>query len=211
MQNAELNLPDLRGQEPEDAKQRLRQLIRESRQRLNETQIQEAGEQIRQRILGLAQEHHTVAIYVSVNQEPATLQTLEDLYQSGKQVLVPKLGPMLARNWAYYAGAADLADLSPNRRKEPSGEAFESAILERADLVITPALAVDQQGNRLGQGGGWYDRALPFVKPGTPIYALCYDAELVSITLPTGQFDVPVNGVITPNHCFAVNGAPFPV
>ncbi len=160
----ELNLPDLRGQEPEDAKQQLRQLIRSARDRLSDSQVSQAGQEIRDRVLEFATDFHTIACYVSVKKEPPTLDLIEALYQQGKRLLVPKLGSKLNRDWAFYAGRDDLANRSPNRPMEPSGDALDSSALAAVDLVITPALAVDRQGNRLGQGGGWYDRALPYVQ-----------------------------------------------
>lgn len=210
VQPTELNLPDLKGQEPEDAKQQLRQLIRNSRDRLNAVQVKQAGEIIREKALAIAKDCHTIACYVAVNKEPPTLELIEELFQQGKRLLLPKLGPKLNRDWAYYEGLDDLADLSPDRPKEPSGNALDSSALAAVDLVIAPALAVDSHGNRLGQGGGWYDRALPYIKPSTPIYALCYPNELITqIELPTDQYDIPVTGVITPEHCYTVGGTDF--
>ena len=206
----ELNLPDLRGQEPEDAKQQLRQLIRGVRDRLSESQVSQAGQEIRDRVLEFAADFPTIACYVSVKKEPPTLELIEALYQQGKRLLVPKLGSRLNRDWAYYAGRDDLANRSPNRPMEPSGDALDSSALAAVDLVITPALAVDRQGNRLGQGGGWYDRALPYVKKQTPIYALCYTHELQrELILPTDQYDIPVTGVLTPSCCFKLAGSEF--
>lgn len=206
----ELRLPDLRGQEPEDAKQQLRGIIRISRNRLNPSQIEEAGRSIAARALELAANFQTVACYISVRTEPPTLELVESLYQQGKTILIPKLGPRLNRDWGYYKGKEDLADLSPNRPKEPSGDALDSSVLAAAEFVLTPALAVDRQGNRLGQGGGWYDRALPYVKPHTPVFALLYSNELLNdITLPTNQYDYPVTGVITPDFAFSLEGSSF--
>lgn len=206
----ELNLPDLRGQEPEDAKQQLRQLIRAARNRLNDTQITQAGEAIRDRVLELTKDFETIACYVSVKTEPPTLDLIEALYQQGKRLLLPKLGPRLNRDWAYYEGRDDLANRSPNRPMEPSGPALDSSALAAVDLVIAPSLAIDRQGNRLGQGGGWYDRALPYVKANTPIYALCYDHELQpEILLPTDQYDIPVTGVVTPSRFLKIADSQF--
>lgn len=210
MHATELNLPDLRGQEPEDAKQQLREIIRVSRNRLGPSQVEEAGKAITARALELAKDFHNIACYVSVRNEPPTLELIEALYQEGKTIFIPKLGPKLKRNWGYYQGADDLADLSPNRPKEPTGDALDSSALAAVDFVFTPALAVDRQGNRLGQGGGWYDRALPYVKPQTPIYALLYTNELLTHTiLPTDKYDFPVTGVVTPDCAFALEDSEF--
>ncbi len=63
------------------------------------------------------------------------------------------------------------------------------------DLVVVPALAVDQRGTRLGRGGGSYDRALARVRCLT--IAVLYDGEHVAM-LPSEPHDVPVAAVVTP-------------
>jgi 5-formyltetrahydrofolate cyclo-ligase len=67
----------------------------------------------------------------------------------------------------------------------------------RADLVIVPALAADRLGNRLGKGGGSYDRALARCAPGARVVALLFDGELVP-RLPRDPWDRPVSDVVTP-------------
>jgi len=69
----------------------------------------------------------------------------------------------------------------------------------RADAVLVPALAVDRAGNRLGRGGGSFDRALARVGPLVPLIALLYDDELVD-RLPAEPHDVPVRAVVRPTR-----------
>ena len=57
-----------------------------------------------------------------------------------------------------------------------------------------PGLAFDEKGNRLGYGGGYYDRFLAG-EPNHPTVALCYDFQLVE-TLETDEFDIPVDLVL---------------
>lgn len=64
------------------------------------------------------------------------------------------------------------------------------------DLVLVPALAVDQRGVRLGRGGGSYDRALRRTSALT--IALLYDGEHLAM-LPSEPHDVPVDAVVTPS------------
>jgi len=58
---------------------------------------------------------------------------------------------------------------------------------------------VDRAGNRLGRGGGSFDRALARVGPLVPLIALLYDDELVD-RLPAEAHDVPVRAVVRPGH-----------
>jgi 5-formyltetrahydrofolate cyclo-ligase len=87
-------------------------------------------------------------------------------------------------------------DLDWRDWRYPDGRLGVNAI-SRADLVIVPALAVDEQGVRLGRGGGSYDRALARVRPGIPVVALLHDGELAH-TLPAHTHDRRVSAVITP-------------
>lgn len=74
--------------------------------------------------------------------------------------------------------------------------------LAKADLIVVPALAVDARGVRLGQGGGWYDRALEHARPDVPIIAVVFEDEFFSDPdnyLPVEPHDQQVNGVLTPS------------
>jgi len=66
-------------------------------------------------------------------------------------------------------------------------------------VVLVPALAVDTAGQRLGRGGGSYDRALARVGPLIPVIALLYDGELLD-QVPTEPHDTPVRAVARPGH-----------
>ena len=143
----------------------------------------------------------TVAAYVSYDSEPGTIPLIEELHASGVRILVPKLGPGLSREWAWYVSTEDLEVRAPGRPPEPSGDALGTDALSLADAVLVPALAVDIAGIRLGRGAGWYDRALLHRRPGTPAYATVFDDEfLVDRTLPRDSHEVPVTHVLMPSR-----------
>ena len=64
-------------------------------------------------------------------------------------------------------------------------------------MVLTPGLAVDRTGMRLGRGGGSYDRALGRVPVGTVVCALLYDGELLD-AVPSAAHDRRVTAAVTP-------------
>jgi 5-formyltetrahydrofolate cyclo-ligase len=64
------------------------------------------------------------------------------------------------------------------------------------DLVIVPGVAFTPDGHRLGQGGGWYDRFLAGVRPGTPTVGVCFDVQVVP-SLPVEPHDVHVDRVVS--------------
>ena len=61
-------------------------------------------------------------------------------------------------------------------------------------LVLMPGLAFDKQGNRVGYGGGFYDKFLQ-AEPNHPTVALCYDFQLFD-KLETDDYDIPVDLVL---------------
>jgi 5-formyltetrahydrofolate cyclo-ligase len=85
----------------------------------------------------------------------------------------------------------------PRGLLEPSEPPRSPQAVARADVVLAPALAVDAAGNRLGRGGGSYDRALARVGPLIPLIALLYDDELLD-RVPVAPHDTPVRAVVRP-------------
>ena len=150
----------------------------------------------------------TVAAYVSEPGEPDTSQLLAALSGHGVRILLPVLGPGLARAWAYYRGEEDLSRRAPGRPPEPSGPILPAEAIRDAEAVITPGLAVDGLGTRLGQGGGWYDRMLALISPEVPTFAMLFEHEVIADRLlPRAEFDVPVQAVITPTEWFLIEGS----
>ena len=76
---------------------------------------------------------------------------------------------------------------------EPVGEAANDLAL---DVIILPALHVDRTGNRLGQGGGSYDRVLARSKAWS--IALLHRGELTSEILPVEPHDQKIKAAATP-------------
>jgi len=196
------SLTHQRALEPTELKSQLRAIIRKGRADRSERRLQEHAEALRDHVLALPSiERATcVSVYASRRFEPGTLPLIEALHQRGVRVLIPMLGEGLKRGWGVYQGVEDLIERAPGRPPEPSGEFLSKAALRDADVVIVPALAVDTSGTRLGQGGGWYDRALADANPDAPIVALTFAGELRDEThsLPREAHDVTVHAVITP-------------
>jgi 5-formyltetrahydrofolate cyclo-ligase len=78
---------------------------------------------------------------------------------------------------------------------EPIGEPFTN--LAAIDVVLVPALRMDSDGYRLGQGGGFYDRFLPKVSAWK--IGLLHDGELSSQKLPREAHDIPLDAAATPD------------
>ncbi|RYV50388.1 5-formyltetrahydrofolate cyclo-ligase [Pengzhenrongella frigida] len=189
--------------EPEDAKDTMRTAIRSARQQRSERRRQEAAQAFADVLETMPELRaaRCVAAYVARPFEPSTGPLLELLADRGVRVLLPVLGTGLQRDWAAYNGADDLQQRAPGRPREPGTAGLGAEALQSADVIVAPALAVDTSGARLGQGGGWYDRALEHARPGTPVIAMVFAEEVYDAgtrPLPRQPHDRLVDAVATP-------------
>ncbi len=139
----------------------------------------------------------TVLIYVSFSDEPDTSNLIKYSLQNGKSVAVPvwKNGVMnfyfikSEENLTENIGRIKTVDINESEKCESFGNC----------VCIVPALSFDMQGNRLGFGGGYYDRFLAEHKEIFSI-GLCFERCLCSNALPAEPHDIKVNAVITENR-----------
>ena len=116
--------------------------------------------------LRLSLPHRVIALYSSTGDEPDTWPLIDALYGAGRTVLLPLLGRRpdgsVRRDpdWAQYTGRGRLR-LGYASIPEPVGPGLGAKGLATATLVWCAGLAATPFGDRLGTGGGWYDRALP--------------------------------------------------
>ncbi|MEO6019248.1 MAG: 5-formyltetrahydrofolate cyclo-ligase [Knoellia sp.] len=128
-------------------------------------------------------EGDTVAAYESLRTEPPTAATITALVSHGIRVVVPITLPDNDLDWC------DATD----DRCMPLGLDTISA----AGLVLTPGLAVDLVGTRLGRGGGSYDRALSRRSSSARVLVTLHPGEIHSVRLPHDNLDQPVDGALT--------------
>jgi len=159
-----------------------------------------AGRLIRDHVLEMPQvaAAGTVAAYYSIGTEPDTHGLIFALWKRGSYVVLPVLLPDGDLDWASYEGPDSLAP-GPRGLLQPVEPSRGPGTVARADVVVVPALAVDAAGNRLGRGGGSYDRALARVGGQVPVIALLYDGELLD-HVPAEPHDRPVRAVVRPSH-----------
>ncbi|GAB3537279.1 5-formyltetrahydrofolate cyclo-ligase [Arthrobacter tecti] len=145
----------------------------------------------------------TVAAYLSGPPEPGTAELLPALRNAGYDVVVPVCEPRYQLSWVRWEQGVELAKSPRAPLWEPVGRRFRFTELGSIQLVLVPGLAIDVAGNRLGQGGGYYDRFLAQLQAehaGTPAIGYLYDEEI----LPSGSFgatvlDMPLRGAFTPS------------
>ena len=139
----------------------------------------------------------TVAAYVAIGSEPGTAPLLHALLAAGKRVILPVLLPDRDLDWAVYVGDQSLTPASRGLL-EPTGSRLGPDAVATADAVLLPGLAVSRRGERMGRGGGSYDRALARVPVGTFTCVLLHDEE-VGLDVPVEPHDRSVTAAVHPS------------
>ena len=137
----------------------------------------------------------SIFCYVSFRSEVNTLPVLKHAMDHGKIIAIPKINLKTAKMRAFIIDDLEIS-LSPDEYgilapTLPCKEADYSKL----DLIIAPGLAFTLKGDRLGYGGGYYDRFLKKYN-NIPICALTYD-RLILNYLPVKESDAPVDYLIT--------------
>ena len=136
-----------------------------------------------------------IASYISYGDEPNTAELNQAILAAGKKLLLPRIIEISGEpglEWVPWNG--DPQKLTERGRiLEPIGPAEMDQ--NQIDVVIVPALRVDGDGYRLGQGGGFYDRALAHLAAWT--IALIFPEEISGQSLPRESHDIPVSAYAT--------------
>jgi 5-formyltetrahydrofolate cyclo-ligase len=138
-----------------------------------------------------------IMAYVDFRNEVRTDGLIRESLARGKAVAVPftdtrekRLVPSLLLNYP--------EDLAPGTWGilEPAPGRLRPVEPAEIDLVVVPGVAFDPMGNRLGYGGGYYDRFLPLTRPDCFHVAPAYELQIVP-EIETGPHDRPVHCVVT--------------
>ncbi|MFN4624914.1 5-formyltetrahydrofolate cyclo-ligase [Klebsiella pasteurii] len=188
--------------DPPYTRQQIRQQIRQRRRVLTPEQQTQFALQAADRMMAytpvlLAQ---TVAVFLSFDGELDTRPLIDQLWRAGKRVYLPVLHPFSPGNllFLHYHPSSDLV-VNRLKIREPKLDVRDVLPLSRLDVLVTPLVAFDAAGQRLGMGGGFYDRTLQnWRRHRLQPVGYAHDCQQVD-ALPTEQWDIPLPAVITPS------------
>ncbi len=173
-------------------KKLLRNQIRQQKKQLTGSYIAETSQKLAEMFFETEyyQNATTIYGYLSYNQEVRTVPILQRAMEDGKRVAVPKVYGDTMR----FIYLEDLCAVAPGCMSIPEPVADGPVAEDQTALVLMPGVAFDEKGNRMGYGGGFYDKFLA-QEPNHPTVALCYAFQMVE-NLPTDDYDVPVDMVL---------------
>ena len=151
----------------------------------------------------------SVALYSPKGNEVATEEIRDHALSAGKKLFYPKL--TTGENCSLIR-VETVSELAPGRYGilEPVGERTITDKDRDGLVVFVPGIAFDLQGNRLGRGGGWYDRLLRMSGEKARVVALAYEFQ-IEAELPAQEWDQTVDHIITEERiidCGALGSRP---
>jgi 5-formyltetrahydrofolate cyclo-ligase len=138
-----------------------------------------------------------VAAYLPFGTEPNTYRFVTGAAGHGVRLIMPVSHHDGSMRWVHYTGESAPGIFG---FEEPVGP---PANLTDAQLILIPASAVDQRGNRLGKGKGFYDVALADASVTAPVAAVVYDSEVLA-EIPVEDHDQPVGFIVTPSRLIEI-------
>ncbi len=181
----------------------LRQQLRNLRRNISASDRQQAALNVAKRLENTPFFINSpkIAAYWAFDGELNPKYLLEHARAMSKQVYLPVLAENRRLQFAAYQPDKPLR-LNRYRIPEPDIPPAEHVLPSQLDLILTPIVAFDAAGTRLGMGGGFYDRSFAFLRDssyrGKHPYLVGLGYELQRITkLKRQPWDVPLDAVVT--------------
>jgi 5-formyltetrahydrofolate cyclo-ligase len=143
------------------------------------------------------QQAQRIAAYFAVNGEISLDPLIDHALAQGKQIYLPNLDQESLRFSPYFREQK----MRINKFKLPEPDVTDSEMLQPADLdlVLAPLVVFDSNRNRIGMGGGFYDRSFAFRKQGFKkplLIGVAHEIQKVDRLIPE-DWDVRLDMVVT--------------
>jgi len=188
----------------------LRRRMRQRRRSLSTLEQRIAANRLAAQVRGIQAFNRAkrVAVYLASDGEISLTPLIELCWELGKSVYLPVLHPV-RHNRLWFTPYTPGTRLTHNRYKilEPALKR-PGAPAWAIDLVLMPLVAFDAEGNRMGMGGGYYDRTFAFTLQrwglkGPKLIGMAHDFQRVE-RLSLAAWDVPLKGVVTDQKRYGV-------
>lgn len=186
----------------EQKRQQLRQQLRHKRNALSESEQHNGALKVTDKILSLIKPGDVCALYLANDGEISANLLLDISQNNGFTTLLPVMHPFKKGylNFQHYTKGTTLI---PNHFAilEPKLDATQTYALHQIDYIFMPLVGFDPNGNRLGMGGGFYDRTLAkHQSQSNPpkLIGLAHDCQMVK-QLPQQNWDIPLDLILTPD------------
>ena len=177
----------------------LRQRNRKLRAELDKSAQDEAANALYEQIITLPEYHQAqhIAAYFAVNGEIGLDPVIDHALSLGKKIYLPNLDQKSLRFSPYFREQK----MRINKFKLPEPDVGEEQMLQpkELDLVLAPLVVFDANRNRIGMGGGFYDRSFEFRKQfdGKPVLVgVAHELQKVDELVPE-NWDVRLDKVVT--------------
>ncbi|NRD73216.1 5-formyltetrahydrofolate cyclo-ligase [Shewanella sp. VB17] len=141
-----------------------------------------------------------IALYLTNDGELDTQPLIKALWQRNINVYLPRLHPFSKGNLLFLAYTSN-TQIQRNKLgiDEPLLDIRHIICAEHLDVIVTPLVAFDTDGNRMGMGGGYYDRTLAHYKDTRSPLPIGYAHDCQQVNrLPSEHWDIPLPIIITP-------------
>jgi 5-formyltetrahydrofolate cyclo-ligase len=171
------------------------------RQAITESQKKSDAEQAAKIMQSQAifQQSREIACYLARDDEFDTQPLIELIWKNNKNCYLPVL-PQAREKFLDFGLYRAETVLRSNRYKILEPEGSQQIHGNELDLVFIPLVGFDLKGNRLGMGGGYYDRSFEFLLKNSAkkplLIGLAYAVQQVK-ELPQDPWDVPLDGMLT--------------
>lgn len=137
----------------------------------------------------------TIFFFASFRSEVDTFDMIRRALEGGKRVALPRVEGRLLGLYEIK----NLAELVPGYMKIPEPSVLtedRKMTINDVDAVVIPGAAFDQTGNRIGYGGGFYDRLLSELQRPVPLIAPTYEEQVIDL-VPADAYDKKVTIILT--------------
>ena len=178
-------------------KSNIRKTYAEKRANMSLAEVDAKSKQIKIHLLALPEYQNSISIHTFIGSLPGEVRTkplIEHALSENKNVMIPIYHGVDKPPSHSLIHDLDSLEMTQFGIEQPTEEAVIPSEVHNADLILVPCIAVDRSGNRIGMGGGFYDRILNQLSI-TKI-ALAFDFQFID-SLPSEEYDIKINLVVT--------------